>query len=308
MNRLAADTEPVSFTFLEVPKSCFEAMQSRPPSISAFQSFETSLFLISLQRFPHALVSLVSALESAALVVLGGDSRDKIKLAEALPALRELALHAGVSIPDTPTLSKLRNTRNDIAHKGFSAKDDERSAFLWLRLGFPLFQGWSKELFGLDLYTGLGRLGDLLKQPIEWCKEPRDFNFSAVDATRGVRHWITHNVRYSHLSEWEQDVLSFEHEARDRAKQYVFDRLTEDEPHVLLTCPICSARDGLVVAVNETQLKQRQLVPDYANCASCDMQYPPSSRELLIAMCREQLTSDLTHQTCKAYGIRADSE
>jgi hypothetical protein len=68
--------KPTLHFFRDTPDN----MISCPPLCSSLQNLESSFFLISLGRYPHAFVACVSAIESALKAALKFGERDRIDL------------------------------------------------------------------------------------------------------------------------------------------------------------------------------------------------------------------------------------
>ncbi len=62
-----ADATPKLDFFRAIP----ENLMAKPPLCSSLQSLESSFFLVALDRFPHALVTCGSGIESAMKSLLG---------------------------------------------------------------------------------------------------------------------------------------------------------------------------------------------------------------------------------------------
>src|SRR4029434_10175551 len=73
-------------------------LRARPPLASSLQSFESSLFLVALRRYPHALTACVFASESALKAVCNEPSARKDGLKELLTRARQAATIAAFSI------------------------------------------------------------------------------------------------------------------------------------------------------------------------------------------------------------------
>src|SRR5713101_4461751 len=117
-----ANEEPELHFFRAVPDS----LMSRPPLCSSLQNLESCFFLIALGRFPHALVTCASSVESAMKSILNMNPEQFIN-AEKLFA-KAATLHSALSSFDQHGLERFRFTRNRIVHYGFSPRDDEETA------------------------------------------------------------------------------------------------------------------------------------------------------------------------------------
>ena len=128
-------------------------LRARPPLASSMQSFESSLFLVALRRYPHALTACVFAIESALKAAFNEPSARKDGLQELLTrARRQAATIAAFSIDD---LDSMRDTRNRIVHSGFSPKADGLAATLLLRPAIPLLRACYDGLLSFSLDDAL---------------------------------------------------------------------------------------------------------------------------------------------------------
>src|SRR5262249_43390231 len=149
------EEEPELLFFRTTP----DRLMSRPPLCASLQNLESCFLMIALRRFPHALVTCASSIESAVksfLNVPADDRRTAKDLAtqalKSFPALQDFDLRA------------FRDKRNEIAHYGFTPRDDEEAATLLLSTGLPLVRACYQEFFNFDLWNGLlVEFGDQLK-------------------------------------------------------------------------------------------------------------------------------------------------
>ena len=139
-----------------------ERLMSRPPLCSSLQSVESSFMLVALDRFPHALVTCASAIESSMKSVLVYPPENRIPAARLYAKVRKR--YPGLESFDERDLEDFRLKRNEIAHYGFSPRDDEPTATLLLKTGFPFLTACYSEFFGFDLVDGLAiEFGDNFK-------------------------------------------------------------------------------------------------------------------------------------------------
>src|SRR5262245_47257481 len=112
-----------NFVFFQLlPKDILE----HPPLASSVQTIETCFFEVGLRRFPHALISCVTAIESAIKAKLKTPPERRCGLAELLDEVRSTSHTLRTFSADR--LESLRDARNRIVHYGFSPKDDEECA------------------------------------------------------------------------------------------------------------------------------------------------------------------------------------
>jgi hypothetical protein len=140
--------------FRETPQD----LLSHPPLASSLQNLETSFLLTALWRYPHALVSCASAIESALKAAFNSKRND---------GLRKLLMQAQHHISPAERLAQrdldeFCEKRNEIIHRGFSPKDDEISAVLLLKAGIPFVEQCYKVFFDFRLKQHGEQYGGLL--------------------------------------------------------------------------------------------------------------------------------------------------
>jgi len=279
-----------------------DELPDRPSLASSLQSFESCLFLIALLRYPHALVACVFAIESALKARFGGSRGGLGQLVR--DALGQGYLPSGISEAD---LNVLRETRNRIVHEGYSPKDDDIAAGLFLKTGLPFLSTCYSALFNFDLVDSLaeefGKQIKIAKSAFDNAKE-RD----ALDASHWLRalgHLIRWSLRESLMSqselkaaEWaDVNGVGFDviHQRRQEAERRF-------EPSWTFDCPVCRSFETFVVQLDEEALDEKQVIPEKGICVECDLRMPPSSRELLRLLCAEQ-TERSSEKILRDYGI-----
>lgn len=141
-----------------IPQASFEFFRKLPVGlesdgvIASLQAFETALFLIALDRFPHALTSCTFAVEAALRASPRCKGTSK-RLSDVIVAARR-ASPAIEAVPQED-LEQLRKKRNDIVHSGFGPKDKNASADLLLKVGLRFFTCCCREFHSFDLLDGL---------------------------------------------------------------------------------------------------------------------------------------------------------
>jgi hypothetical protein len=302
--------ENITIIFLNLSDADQKTVLSRPPMISALQGFETMLLLIAEGRFPAALAVCINAIESSwkAHSAMGPD--DRVFLAEVLGGMRSALPREAISTFSSK-LTTLREKRNQITHFGFSKQDDEESMSLLLSTAIPLLDAWIQHAIGVKVVESLVYdLGDKIRQAIGLVSQRSStgINLSAIDAIRGVRHWILHHTRLSYLPEWEQEILDQEASSGWRGweiKQRLMTRVqNEMDPYAVIDCPICKSGDSMVVRLDDAALEANQLIPLEVHCVECGLQLPESASPLVIEICRSELTPSLLDETRRQYGMR----
>jgi hypothetical protein len=307
-----ANREYAKFIFFNFDQPTIDLFASKAPTISALQSFETFLLLSALGRHPQALVTICSALESATAASTGRKITDTSEggLARAWEVLNEV-IPRDYQLPINPTRKQLREKRNDVAHFGFSNKDDHDCAFYSLSLGVPLFAGWAKGQYGINLYKSCGNFGRLLEVTVGVIHDSKRNRITALDASSVLRRWITFHLRETFMADWEIEVLDADRSTFGTSpasgieiRETQLKTLQDTEPNALIDCPICGEFDSMFIALNEKELfNNKRLSPDFGQCKHCDVQFPPKLSPILRELCTPHLNEALTASTCKSYGV-----
>lgn len=321
---MPVDSEQPSLNFF---RTAPPGLADRPPLASSLQSFETSLLLIGLRRYPAALIACGSAWESCAKAKLGIGPDDKIehwKLQERLrreyPGLREVS--------DTAEHG-FRKKRNAMTHFGFSPHDDEECAALLLGTGLPYLKLMYRELFDFyldwwDILPKRDHLHDLPKElgakvgllP-EFAKHLRgSLNaFCAVKSNGDVEkchcfaalsHFVLGSLQYaaSSPSEW---VALTDPENTWEASAKLAEKL-KDEYGVWASfdCPVCGGGDALIAALDEQRISEAVLLIERLECVECGFRIDPSGAYMANFLLREQIAMR-TPEVLKDYGISSKS-
>lgn len=290
---------------LEFLRAVPENLLSRPPLCSSLQNLESSFFLISLERFPHALVTCSSAIESAMKSVLKIDSEEYIN-ANKLYA-KAINDFQALSSFDESELESFRFTRNRFVHYGFSPQDDEESAVILLRTGYPFLIACYDEFFSFDLFDGL---------LIEFGEQFR-IALDVYDRAKGIPglhltycfivlgHLIRWSVRQSLMSMWE-NIASL-HADETGAKFEHCEKQKHDLERVLgetwlFDCPICNDIDNFVCEIDQNRLDDRIVSLTRGVCTSCGLVVPNGCPFLVDALCREQIDKK-SNEILRSFGI-----
>ena len=252
----------------------YRSLPSGPtaPSIaSSLQGLETSFFLIALGRYPHALATCASAIETTIKRSPSCTSK-KTRFVD----LIFFAKNASTAIAAFPQseLDAFREARNRIMHRGFSPRDDSESASLLIRVGFPFAALCLRELHSFDLMDGL------IKQYAYHLDVARRVYEKAQDLAKEFKYcfnsfsqYLQWCVRDNFLSNWEFDAL--ENGERSFVK---FDRIKLDRGKLerefnaswsSFDCPVCDDIDSTVVELDDEKLDLRKIVPLRMVCSNC---------------------------------------
>ncbi|MFC5427615.1 hypothetical protein ACFPTO_02130 [Paraburkholderia denitrificans] len=277
--------------------------------ISSLQGYETALLLLAQGRYPQALTTIASAIESAGKAYLRLGPEEKCELAKLNEILQEALPREKRVTPSK--LNKFRRTRNRITHYGFSPRDDEESVSLFIGTALPFLDAWLEHSNGFSIVESLYfDLGKKVRHAIDLNRPTPREKISAIDSIRGVAHWILHHTRYSYLTWWEREVLDNDASTFGTHRISGFDlreqlkeQLLEDDPVLVIDCPICDGLDSLVVKLDEEALDDRRIVPIAARCVECSLSLPAGAEALLIKLCEDQFTDELCAKTLTEYGI-----
>lgn len=135
--------------FLALFRTTPPGWQSSPPLISSLQSFESTLLLIALKRFPAAQISCTTAWESAIKAAYKVDSDSKNELYKLVK--RVLSEHPEFAVFSEGDLKDFRSKRNHLAHYGYSPEDDAPCAKMLLEIGIPFLRLLYSTLFSFYL-------------------------------------------------------------------------------------------------------------------------------------------------------------
>lgn len=298
---MASDAEaPFLNFFCQTP----EQLLDQPPLGSSLQNFESSLYLIALDRYPHALTTCAFAVESGlkAAFKTGPTSRSTF---QDLLARARTDSSAFARIP-AAGLDELRTTRNRIAHFGFSPKDDDLAAELLLRIGFPAFLTLQLAFFGFDVSSSLlPELSSQLRLALEQFT-PSGPSTHARNYFAAVGHQIRWGIRESLMSVSEcQTVVNAE--TNGARFELVARRRTQIEEHfepvAIFNCPICRGFETLVGQLDGAKLDDAEIAIVMAACANCDLLLPRGMSHLNTAICAAEIERNGT-ALLRDYGIR----
>lgn len=277
---------------LEFLRATPEDVMSRPPLCSSLQNMESSFFLIALGRFPHALVTCASAIESAMKSALKIDPEAFIN---ANKLYKKAINHfQGLSSFNEADLESLRFTRNRFVHYGFSPKDDEESAVLLLETAYPLLVACYKEFFGFDIFNGLevelGEQFGIVFDVFTKAKGISNLHFTYCFLAFG--HLIHWSVRQSAMSDWEN--MSSIHADEIGEKFDHCEKQKRELERVLGTtwvfdCPICNDIDTFVCGIDRDLLDDHVVSLTRGVCPSCGLVVPKGYPFLVDALCKKQI-------------------
>jgi hypothetical protein len=282
-----------------------ENLADHPPLASSLQAFETALWLISIGRFPAALMSCGQAIESAAKAGLGIDKDGRADWRVLTERVRE---QIGAFPELDPKLKDFRDTRNDFMHFGFSPHDDSRSARQMLEVGFPYLEFCYRGFFSFELE-------EAMIPEIGWHYRLAKSTFSEdSDGLTAREHMLFcvlgHQIRWSFqptfLSEAEMSILEAARESMnildhaDKIRSRVEALL---DPCWFLFCPICGTPASLGVQLNSGLLDDRKLGVLQAYCMTCGLRIPVEVGVLADRLCRPEI-QEQKDRIFEEFGVR----
>jgi hypothetical protein len=289
---------------LEFFRSTPPDLLARPPLASSMQHFESVLFLVGLKRYPHALTTCASAIESTIkaglhLEVATRDTGRKL-FAKAYAARPELE-----AIPDVITFL---DARNRMVHYGFTRADEEIAAGLLLRTGVPLILACHQAFFKFDL---LGALRTEFGVHLQFAltTQHRTGDRHACTPTlclSALAHLVRWTMRESLMADWEYDAsrdaqettVQIEHCIRERQRME-----REFGTAEAFDCPVCDNPDAFVCELDEELLCAGQIVLRQGQCVNCRFTIPPRGALLLEVLCEEQVGARRS-EILDAFGFR----
>jgi hypothetical protein len=296
-----------------------EGAEARPPLLSSLQSLETSFYLISLERYPAALIACASAWESLLRSHFGIPEQSEVRLSEMLERFRKERTH--FSRITAAQVREFREARNRMIHNGFSPQDDGYSVRLLLSIGFPYLFDLHRESLGVyfdwryaqpgaknflelkgnpkaELCIFRPDFGDLLLDAIStWSRFKNDaylvnsplhlLRFRQKLKSSLTGYFSTRTERYTvgflgvpELSDEDQQVF-------DEQRESLSDSFENDTWE--FWCPFCHHFNAFIAEFDEDAMDKGCLKMRSGACADCDSYVAPEGASLLNYWLREQL-------------------
>ncbi|MFA7257309.1 MAG: hypothetical protein WC047_07035 [Kiritimatiellales bacterium] len=191
-------------------------------------------------------------------------------------------------------LKNFRYKRNDVAHHGFSFRDEEETATLLLKTGYPFLSACYREFFDFSLRDGLiiefGEQLDIALSVYTKAKETPGFLPSNCFSAFG--HLIRWSVRQSLMPVWENEVAIHADEVGAKFN-YCGKRKQEIEYALNTTwtfnCPVCDEIETFVCELDEEQLDGHVISLKMGVCVNCELIIPAGNSFLANALCRDQI-------------------
>lgn len=297
-------TEQPTLTFF---RSYPENLMSRPPLCSSLQSLESCFYMISLNRFPHALTSCASSVESAMKSALNKSVNDYINATD-------LYNEAIENFPNLSTfhwkeLQYFRNTRNRIVHFGYSPKDDEETAIQLLKTGLPFLSKCYQEFFEFDLMNALIiEFSKHLNFALEAFKRTRVFESSSIKYYfSSFAHLIRWNGLKNHsMSTIESQVSEVNRyddliwEARESWKSKIESAFS---PNWICDCPVCEEHQSFICELDNDLLTHKNVFIKRGMCANCDLIIRKEAHPLIDVLFEKKIAPE-KDTIIKEYGIK----
>jgi hypothetical protein len=240
---------------------------------SALQSFENSIFLIGLGRFPAALTACATAVESTIRAIRGYKATSPD---DGLKATMDFAIQRKPRL-NMPNLLQFRTARNEFIHHGYSPEDDERAVSLLFGVGYPFLSLclWEFHCFSTrsSVINGFWEQVEIAEKVTKEIgtsirTAPNGTKPQQVSGARALQHavWISfRNPLHARWTDIDYGLPDHEYAARERAKKLVEGRWTF---HTYMNCPIptCASFECCVALDGESTAK---LAPVALLCFDC---------------------------------------
>lgn len=267
-----------------------DQLMEHPPLCSSLQSLETCFFLISIGRYPHALTSCASSIESAMKSFLNKAPEEVIKAGYLYYEAIEKC--PGMKSFNNGDLKDFRDTRNRIAHYGFSPHDDEETAILLLKTGFPFLTACYKEFFKFDLFVGLiTEIAEQLSIALEVYQKTKDVTGLYFPyCFQAFGHLIRWGTRQT--SVWENKVSKNAEECGIKYDHCM--KLTEELDQdfgesVHLHCPICGDFESFICEVDQEHQDDQGISLIRGLCVNCNLVIKRESPFLIDTLCKKEI-------------------
>jgi len=272
---------------------------------NSMQSLETSFVLAATERYVHALVICVSAIEGALHAAPVGSKGDGFK--ELIKKARNVP-DASPRLKDFPQeeIEALYTIRNTIIHRGFSPKDNSICVDFLIRVALPLLEICYGDFHSIDLYTDLRKdhaFAHHLSVAKEVCSRARPTGVDLTYCIGSFAHLVRLSIKPTFTSDSESETLDhplsndlnwdIKRRDKDTIERWYSMPWTFD-------CPVCGDVESLVC---DLETEDQRLVPKQMACANCNYIVHDSEPFIAEVLLREQLTEDLQRRILKEYGL-----
>ena len=302
-------------------------MIEEPPLASSLQTFETTLFLIGMDRYPAALVSCATACESVIKAKLKAPPVEFIRHKELMRRIGERV--PALQIFENDLIKAFQDTRNRFVHYGFSPQDDSESVKQLLTVGFPFLRKLYRDLYDFHLdwrsvRPGITDFMEMTKEEsarvglLPWISN-HIYNAEEVyrralqrghsDVSyciRGLAHYMLRGIKDAATShaEWgalessdnNGSVWDAQREVKERLEKAMgYDTWTFD-------CPICEGAESLVVELDVDTIADPKIAVRRGACAQCGFPIYSGETSLSEVLLESQLLSQST-QILREFGV-----
>lgn len=281
-----------------------------PPLASSLQNLETSFLLLAMRRYASALVSCASAIESSMKAALKDRGRTKL-----VSLLQQANSAFGANAFSDEELNEFRTMRNAIVHHGFSRKDEETSARVLLRTGYPLLEQCYRTFFDYSLKRREEEYGGLLPNLDRHLEVAEDVYLKVKDTPRlecsycfiPLGHEVRLMIQNSMLSSWQLEVLQNEESTGDQSwalqDAYKNQLLRESFANVWeFDCSVCGHYETFVCELDDEALENKDIRLKRAVCVQCGLLIPKSCPLLVDELCKDQV-DEVRPRLLKEFGI-----
>jgi hypothetical protein len=324
----AANDKPILYLFRYTPSELLTC----PPLASGLQSFETSLFLIGMHRYPAALVACATAWESLIKAKLEVHESGRETLSELLKTIRRE--YQSLQAFDPKQLAAFRAIRNRFVHFGFSTRDDSVSAVQLLETGFPFLMLLSKTLFNFsfdwkdvrpdaahweEISADEGANVGLLFHVAQYISDAQEvYRRSRADPrSEGISSWqycfraLAYFIEYANrdssrsrsenaaLQAADQQGVTWEAEREVKA---AIER-GYSGPTYECDCPVCDGFETVVTELDDAELDAGRVVSTRFGCAKCEFFVQREELHLAEVALERELAAKAARVLCE-YGIK----
>lgn len=284
-----------------------ERIARTPPLASALQSFETSLFLVGLRRYPAALTACAGAVESTIRAV--GNYKPSIDN-DGLASAIKFALERKPTLK-MPYLDDFRKTRNNFIHQGYSPEDDGKAVELLLSVGYPFLNKCLWEFHEVSLrdtvINGIWDQVEIAKAALGEMRTSVAPSSDVVDghqisAIGALSHAIAIGFHNPANDQWtDVDYRLPDHEFT--ALQILKDKLVSIwNFHTQIKCPIATCADGWGCLVELDEGERNRLIPINLFCFDCRLCLRPEAKILIKHLVGASLKKN-RRQILSEYGL-----
>ena len=248
--------------------------------------------LISLGRYPHALVSCASAIEGAIKAHFGKGPDDKDGFQKLVTQARNSS--GALRQFEETDLDNFRTTRNRMIHHGFTPKDDHVAGALLLQIGLPFLDACYQELFGFSLEVGLlsefhSHL-EIATEVYQKAKTVQSLDLSLCFIA--FAHQIRWSIKPSFMANWESRSLERAGEGFEKSDSCKTQKQELEKalyPSWTFNCPICGEIEAFVCEMDDGRLDMGQVALLRSACVNCGLVIGKGLPFLTDELCQGQV-------------------